>query len=274
MKILPLKFDEVGPWSEIKLEIIKSYAAEFSKILAAQERSKFHHIYIDAFSGAGMHISKSTGEIIDGSPALALQVVPPFSEYHFIDLNGAKVDALKKTVGSRQHVYIYKGDCNSILLKDVYPRVLWKDYRRGLCLLDPYGLHLNWEVIAQAGEMRSIEIFLNFPIADMNRNVLRNNPDKVFKADIERMNAFWGDDSWRKIAYTTERSLFGFEEKVDNESIANAFQQRLKDVAGFKCVPKPLAMKNSNNAIVYYLFFASQNRTGGKIASYIFDKYR
>lgn len=159
-------------------------------------------------------------------------------------------------------------------MKDVFPKVLYEDYRRGLCLLDPYGLHLNWEVIAKAGEMRSVEIFLNFPVADMNRNVLWKNPEGVDPADIERMNAFWGDDSWRKIAYTTERNLFGFEEKTDNETIANAFRQRLKDVAGFKHVPKPLAMKNSNNATVYYLFFASQNKTGEKIASYIFNKYR
>lgn len=122
--------------------------------------------------------------------------------------------------------------------------------------------------------MQSVEIFLNFPVADMNRNVLWKNPEGVDPADIERMNAFWGDDSWRKIAYTTDGNLFGFEEKADNETIADAFRQRLKKVAGFKYVPKPLAMKNSNNAVVYYLFFASQNSTGEKIASYIFNKYR
>lgn len=273
-KLPRIKFDEIGRWSEIKLEIIKRYAEEFSKILTAQEKVPFHHIYIDAFSGAGMHISKTTGELVDGSPVLALQVTPPFRGYHFIDLDGAKVAALSKIVGGRQDVNIYQGDCNRVLLTDIFPNVRWEDYRRGLCLLDPYGLHLNWEVIAKAGEMRSIEIFLNFPVADMNRNVLWNNPQNVSQADIERMNAFWGDDSWRKIAYTTERNLFEFEEKTDNETIANAFRQRLKDVAGFKCVPKPLAMRNSNNAIVYYLFFASQNSTGEKIASYIFNKYR
>ena len=44
-------------------------------------------------------------------------------------------------------------------------------------MLDPYGLHLDWEVIETAGKMRSIEIFLNFPIMDMNRNALWRNPD-------------------------------------------------------------------------------------------------
>ena len=30
------KFDEIGYWSELKLEIIRDYAAAYSKILAAQ----------------------------------------------------------------------------------------------------------------------------------------------------------------------------------------------------------------------------------------------
>ncbi len=32
----PPKIDEIGPWSEVKLEILKRYATEYSKILANQ----------------------------------------------------------------------------------------------------------------------------------------------------------------------------------------------------------------------------------------------
>jgi three-Cys-motif partner protein len=89
------------------------------------------------------------------------------------------------------------------------------------------------------------------------------------------MNAVWGDDSWRAAAYRKERGLFGdIEEKKTNEAIAKAFQKRLRDVAGFEYVPNPLAMKNSKGAVVYYLFFASPNRTGSKILTDIFKKYR
>ncbi|MDD5422667.1 MAG: three-Cys-motif partner protein TcmP, partial [Candidatus Omnitrophica bacterium] len=152
-------------------------------------------------------------------------------------------------------------------------QVKYKDYKRGLCLLDPYGLHLDWKVIKIAGGMKSIEIFLNFPIADMNRNVFWHNPNGVDPDDIERMNAFWGDDSWRKIAYTTKKNLFGYEEKEPNDIIAESFRKRLSDVAGFNHVSAPLPMKNSNNAIIYYLFFASQRPVAKKIVDYIFDKY-
>jgi hypothetical protein len=45
-------------------------------------------------------------------------------------------------------------------------------------------------------------------------------------------------------------------------------------VAGFSFVPEPLAMKNSNNAVVYYLFFASQKPVAKKIIDDIFKKYK
>jgi hypothetical protein len=45
-------------------------------------------------------------------------------------------------------------------------------------------------------------------------------------------------------------------------------------LAGFSVVPEPLPMKNSNNAVVYYLFFASQKPVARKIIDDIFAKYR
>jgi len=57
----------------------------------------------------------------------------------------------------------------------------------------------------------------------------------------------------------TKAIFFGRElVKQDNDAIVKAFQKRLKDVAGLEFVPKPLPMRNSNKAVVYYLFSASQ----------------
>lgn len=268
-----LKFDEIGYWSEIKLDIVRDYAKAYSTILSAQKGLK--HIYMDAFAGAGVHISKTTGEFVQGSPLNALYLKPPFLEYYFIDMDIAKVDALKEAAGGKPNVHIYGGDCNDILLKDIFPKVRYEDYRRGLCLLDPYGLHLDWKVIESAGRMKSIEIFINFPVMDMNMNVLWHNPQGVDEADIERMNTFWGDETWRKIAYTEEMTLFGPEDRrTDIKVVADAFRKRLVEVAGFGYVPEPMPMRNTKGGIVYYLFFASQNRTGEKILKDIFSKYR
>jgi three-Cys-motif partner protein len=269
-----VKFDEIGYWSEIKLDIVKDYASAYSRILAAQREPALHHVYIDAFAGAGVHISKATGEYIPGSPINALLVRPAFREYHLIDIDRQKVALLRDRAKQRKDVHIHEGDCNRILLETVFPNVRWEQFRRGLCLLDPYGLQLNWKVIETAGKMRTIDMFLNFPVADINRNVLWRHPEGVDAADLKRMNEFWGDDSWRQIAYTTTRDLFGHLDKEENEVVAEGFRQRLLRVAGFKHVPEPLPMRNTKGATVYYLFFASHKPTAENIVIDIFNRYR
>ena len=47
---MPAEPDRIGPWSEVKLDILREYAAPYSKILAAKG---FHHLYIDGFAGPG-----------------------------------------------------------------------------------------------------------------------------------------------------------------------------------------------------------------------------
>jgi three-Cys-motif partner protein len=270
------KIDEIGPWSEVKLDIVKRYATEYSKILSNQRDPSLFHVYIDAFAGAGYHLSETSGDMVLGSPLNALLVRPPFREFHLIDLDGDRVGGLKGIIGSRDDVHLYHGDCNVVLLEKVFPKVRFKDYRRGLCLLDPYKLTLQWKVVQEAGSMSSLDIFLNFPIHDINRTVLWRNREQVSPSNVARMNTYWGDESWRKIAYEESTpDLFGNTdfEKISNERFADAFGHRLKTVAGFKKVPKPLAMRNSKGATVYYLFFASQKGTAEDIVKYIFEKF-
>ena len=265
--------DEIGPWSEVKLDIVREYAQAYSQILSAQKKLPLHHVYIDAFAGAGIHKSRSTKEFIPGSPLNALNVSPPFSEYHFIDISQARVGTLQQVAQKRANVFVHEGDCNQVLLREVFPKVLFEDFRRGLCLLDPYGLHLDWQVIYTAGQMKSIEIFLNFPIMDMNMNALKHNPEAVPPEQAERMTRFWGDESWKSAAYSTTGNLFGYEEKTDNEAITQAFRERLLRIAGFKHVSQPLAMRNSRDAVVYYLFFASPKPVALQIVKDIFKKH-
>jgi three-Cys-motif partner protein len=270
MSALP-QLDRIGYWSEIKLEILQEYGSAYSTILAAQKNPSLYHVYIDAFAGAGAHLAKVTEKFILGSPLNALNVKPPFREYHLIDVEAEKIDSLKELIGKRDDVHIYQGDCNEILLREVFPQVRYEDYRRGLCILDPYGLDLDWRVISTAGHMNTLDIFLNFPVMDINRNVLRRDPVGVDESQKDRMTAFWGDETWNEIAYGLD--LFGNPDKQSTEAIVEAFRVRLKDVARFQRVPKPIPMRNSKGAIVYYLFFASQKDTAEGIVRDIFRKY-
>lgn len=88
-----MRLDKIGVWSEIKLDIIKEYASAFTTIMKSQAWCK-GYAYIDAFAGAGIHISKRTGEFIPGSPLNALQIENPFTEYHYIDIDKGKTEVL------------------------------------------------------------------------------------------------------------------------------------------------------------------------------------
>ncbi|MEW5765555.1 MAG: three-Cys-motif partner protein TcmP [Acidobacteriota bacterium] len=270
----PANHDRVGYWSEIKLEIVKKYASAYSNIMSNQPLIK-RYLYIDAFAGSGTHISKRTGNFIPGSPLNALEVQPPFHEYHFIDLDGDKAKSLRQLAKDEPRAHVYEADCHTALFEHILPRCRYGDFHRALCVLDPYDLNPSWEIVKKIGQMQSVEIFLNFMIMDANMNVLWKNPERVSPEQQARMDRFWGDNSWRESLYRKQPHLFGFEElKQDNDAVAEAYRARLNVEAGFAYVPSPMPMRNSNGAVIYYLFFASPNSTGGKIVSEIFEKYR
>jgi len=261
--------DKLGPWSISKLDIIQKYANAYGKIISV---FRLHPVYIDGFSGCGSHVDRATGEPVEGSPLRALDIRPRFEEFHFIDVDRGKLDVLRAAVGDCADVFLYNEDANEALLR-IIPTVKYSEFKRALCVLDPYGLDLDWKVLVATAKQRTVEIFFNFSIMDINRNVLRHDRDSVSQNQYERMMRAWGDDSWKQELFSTHDNLFGDSEKVDNWTVAKAFQKRLHDVAGFDYVPEPVAMRNGKNAVLYFWFFASQNATGAKIAKDIFKHY-
>lgn len=264
-------FDEIGCWSELKLEILRKYATAFTTIVGSK---RLHPVYVDGFAGPGVHLSKTSGEMVPGSPLNALRVVPPFEILHWIDLDGDRVDQLRQLAGEDRRVKVHEGDANEVLLSEVLPTLEYESFRRALCVPDPYGLQLDWRVIEAAGQLGTVDIFLNFPIMDMNRNALWSQPERVTEAAKLRMSRFWGDESWIEAAYRDQPTLFGaVPEKKTNEDVVEAFRERLRVRAGFRHVAEPLPMRNSTNAVVYYLFFASRQAVADKIIADIFSKY-
>ncbi len=127
-----LKIDEVGYWTEIKLAILDEYAKPYNQILHAR---KLRTIYIDAFAGAGHHRAKGSNRIIEGSPVRALNVSPPFDLLHLIDVDQARTRELARIAAGRKNVKAHTGDCNRVLLRDVFPAISFTNYERALCIL-------------------------------------------------------------------------------------------------------------------------------------------
>jgi len=266
------QLDKLRPWSPVKHLIVQKYIRAYSRIIARQP--KLRHVYVDAFAGAGMLRNVQTGAKAAGSPIIALDIKPAFHEYHFIERDESRARMLRQHVGARGTVYT--GDCNDLLLNCALPLCRWREHRRGFWLLDAYGMDYDWRVIAAAGAEKGVEILLNWPIHDINRNAAWRNPSKLDDARLERMRRFWGDDSWRDVAYVKQFGLFGgepTERKLPYTRIVEAYRDRLKNAVGFPFVPDPLLVRGDERQPLYYLVFASHNSTGEKIARDVFRRH-
>jgi three-Cys-motif partner protein len=271
------KIDEIGPWTSIKLDIIEKYAAAYSTVLS---KTGLRYSYIDAFAGPGQYVRRGTEELVPGSTSRALDVRPPFNDYHFIDLENVRLARLQAATIDRPDVHVYHGDANDVLIGRVLPQVRYSDYRRGLCLLDPYNIGIDYETILALAAARSVEVFINFMIMDVNRNAARKVQGTANQSEVLRMDRAWGSDSWQTQFYDApliQMDLFGNpmprRKSVNNDDIAAAYRQRLRD-AGFSHVIPPLPLRNSTGATLYYLFFAGNNSTGATIAADVFKPYR
>lgn len=91
------------------------------------------------------------------------------------------------------------------------------------------------------------------------------------------MTRYWGDESWRQVAYEARESYgMKYEVKRPHSHLPEAFRRRLIEVAGFKYVPEPVLMRMDDlqGPPLYYLFFASHNKTGARIAEHVFKDSR
>jgi three-Cys-motif partner protein len=268
------EFDEVGYWSQIKLDFVKKYAAAYSRIITAQKQPSFAPVFIDGISIAAIHMSRGSRTYIPGSPVNVLLITPEFYRYYLIDIRGEKTSALKQMVADNPKVSVIPGNCNDALTTRVFPHVQWNQYRRGLCLLDPYGLHLDWKTIEAAGKLKTLDVVLSLPVADVNGNALWRSPAGMNRPDLEQLTRFWGNDSWNGGSSESSNAASGRSSKADTDAIAAAFRARLQSAAGFKHVPDPMPMRSSKGVLNYYLFFAAQKPLADEVVTEIFDTYR
>jgi len=261
--------DQVGPWSELKLEVLQGYVAAYSTIM---RRQKFRCVYVDAFCGGGLHISDDEKRPILGSPLRVLSLDHPFRELYFIDRDAEKIRFLKSLTRHLTpqppgvDVHFRADDATQVLSEEILPNIRWDAFDRCLCFLDPYSFNYPWALVEECGRNRAVEVILHFPMMALNRAVLRRDPSSVSEPLRARMRTFWGDDSWRQIVYSP-KPLFpeSSEKDAQNIDVVNAYRERLRNVAGFNHVSNPLPFRNRRGNVLYYLVLASHNETAVRI---------
>lgn len=271
-----------GPWTQIKLDMLKRYLAAFNTALQNRptEENRFRRIYIDAFAGTGECEIKSdrmTVETIAGSAKIAIGTVPAFDELHLIDLDPAHVAELQRLAAGKAEVIVHQADANQALL-DIVRGINWKS-SRGVLFLDPYGMTVPWNTLELVASTRALDVWYLFPLSAIYRQAA-NDYVKIDDAKLAALNSVFGGTAWRDAFYAADAqaSLLGAEPRLirtaNPGAIATFVHQQLCTV--FKgWVSEPLMLTTSKGAPLFALFCCISNpaeravKLSQKIASHI-----
>jgi three-Cys-motif partner protein len=279
-----------GDWTTQKLEVLAGYLKSYNNALKNKPSpaNPFRRSFIDAFAGTGYRdLRRHGGEsnqamfpdlasdepqaLLDGSARLALQVVPPFDDYIFIEQRADRCTELEKLKSSFPNlaakIDICRGEANEQIQHMCATN--WRA-RRAILFLDPYGMQVEWKTIEAIASTKAIDLWLLFPLGiGVNRLLLKTGD--IPASWRKRLDLLLGTSDWYEEFYRKESmpTLFGDEAehlvKVTTETIGKYFNNRLKEVfAGV--AESPGVLRNSTNNPLYLLCFAVSNERGKSIA--------
>ena len=277
-----------GDWTEQKLKCISKYLNAYTTIMNKQS---FNFAYIDAFAGTGyrkvmldedinetMFPELVTEEVVNfrqGSARNALEVLPPFKKYIFIEEDKGNFSELEKLIEefSEHDIECIHIDANEYF-RDVCGKS-WKKHR-ALVFLDPFGMQVEWNTIEMIAKTKAIDLWLLFPIGTVNR--LLKKDGEIRQSLRDKLNLFFGNDDWYHVFYDLSQSIFDDEQWVKTGNIFAKIEQyfikRLRAIFE-RVASNPLSLYNSKNVPLYLLCFAAANPKGAatavKIAQHILD---
>lgn len=264
-----------GPWTQEKLEILRSYLNAYTTALKNQP---FNLMYIDAFAGSGWYQtqdSDSANQYEDfdrlraGSANIALEIDnKPFDHLIFIEKEPNFVDSLQalEQQHSGRRIEVIRGDANEEL-----PLICsnMRGNDRAVAFLDPYATEVNWETVVAIANTKKIDCWILFPLSALTRMMDRDKkPNEELSAHLDR--ALGEQSHWQEQLYapSIQQSLLDDEEIVAREPqnrIAALYKKQLVTV--FHAVaPTSRPLRNSQNSPMFELMFAASNPVGAPLA--------
>ena len=269
----------------VKLDIIREYISMYQKTVGQMYWANTH--YIDAFAGTGQipiatadivgtfwaddaddENSEFAGNFIKGSTQIALEIIPPFSKFTFIEKDKNKQEELKSLLDGHplsDRIDIRLGDANAEV------RTLCSSLRSGdrcVVFLDPFGSQVEWETIEAIAQTEAIDMWYLFPAGlSVFRQISRDG--EVHSTHVDSITRIFGTDEWKE-AFVIKKAapdLFDqtaekMEKNVTPESAAEFMIERLKTI--FKGTVGEFKVPLGKHAYPsYYLLFASGNPSGG-----------
>lgn len=240
---------EVGAWTQDKLKVVADYLPAY---LTATQKA-IERVYIDAFAGPGTNKIERTGEVIDGSPLIALDAKGKnglgFDKLFFIESDAAAVQELRGEVANIalcNRAEIIQGDANVEL-----PRLMKRINKRSptFVLLDPAGIDPAWETIKSLADWRT-ELLINFPLGmSINRN-----------PDSEKTEAYFGSSEWRGHWDSGRLSR--------TSGLIRFYLERLAELGWVEQPNYARSVRGDGNQYLYYLLFASKHKAGEQLMNW------
>jgi three-Cys-motif partner protein len=275
-----------GPWTEKKLEAFSKYVWSYLTIM-----KKFPYwktIYFDGFAGSGTREKQGNADLMQqlkiteeeertykgaAERVLGLKELG-FDFYYFIDKNETSLNKLKAKLDEKfkdKNIVYRSGDANH-QITELAKALRTKDYA-ALVFLDPFGMQINWNAIAELKDTRS-DVWILIPTGVIVNRLLDRKGKLEFS---EKLQSFFGLPIEEIKAHFYEerkvQTLFGEDEIITKvskpiEKIARLYVERMKTI--WKHVTEePLVLKNRNGCPIFHFVFASNNQNAKKIAKQI-----
>lgn len=221
--------------------------------------------YIDLQAGPGKNQIKHTGSIVLGSPLIALNSKPSFTDYRFNEIDPVRRNALEQRVKAsplHKRARIFQEDVNQVV-EEICAEIDARDrvYQRGrwpclnIAFLDPEGLEIEWGTIERLANVNRMDLIINFS----TMGLMRISGTHEFDAG----DRFFGTVEWRKVYETWDKP------SVKRRKLIDFYLSRLRQF-GYYVNRNPqlpdidLPVRNSRNSVVYNLIFASKSELGEK----------
>ena len=184
-------------WAVIKLVGLQYYLPIYTRIIRKNFPGQMR--YIDLLAGPGLCKIRRTGDIIAGSPLIAVNSKIKFDEYIFVEKDAEGHDALINRLNlSGVNYKPFRKDCNQCIDE------LLVDFKEGdhyLAFIDNEGMNVSWKTVLKLLE-KSGDLIINFQSNGINR--VRGKAVNNL-ADAKALTNFYGDEKWK--ACTSASSL-------------------------------------------------------------------
>jgi three-Cys-motif partner protein len=251
---------EAEPHTKAKHQILEAYLKRFFLILSrqsAQVGSSKRLLYVDGFAGAGEYVGA-----VPGSPLVAIRAAEAASQttvpiqIKLIEKRHDRVENLRQLIGqskSQLPAFIQvddpiEGECEPVVLDMVAREEAAKrTLGPAFFFLDQFGYSsFSMGLVGKILKHPMCEVF-----SYLNWNLL--HPFMADPTKHEGITKSFGGGEWQEVI-----DLHGREKE---DRFRDIYVKALTERSGAKFV-YPFAMRSDNDAIIYWLFFSTNNLRG------------